>query len=177
MLPSGWVTPARAPGVKSFQSKSGLVSDASARNFVQRVVTSPPSRSAFFSTCSEEKNASIPPEFGRHLHGHLLARLDLGSVSHLTFIPESDSNSGMFFSSTSMNGVLGQEQEQLLAGKTLPVEALRPGRRPHEGAAAAPAAIALQRTCDGRIGERPCVVSSRVIGSARRLAARSPERG
>jgi hypothetical protein len=32
MLPSGCVTPARAPSVKSFQSNSGLVSEVSCRN-------------------------------------------------------------------------------------------------------------------------------------------------
>jgi hypothetical protein len=43
----------------------------------------------------------------------------------LTFIPESDSNSGMFFSSTSMKGCLVKHQEELLALEALPVEALR----------------------------------------------------
>ena len=61
MLPSGWVTPARAPGVKSFQSNSGLVSDASARNLLSGWYQ-PAFQKRFFSTCSEVKKASMPPE-------------------------------------------------------------------------------------------------------------------
>src|SRR3989442_9975842 len=94
MLPSGWVTPARAPGVKSFQSKSGLVSVGSARNLF-RGGYQPAFQKRFFSTWSEVKKASMPPEFAVISTVIFCRAWISGSVSHLTFIPESDSNSGM----------------------------------------------------------------------------------
>src|SRR4030095_16764971 len=116
MLPSGWVTPSRAPGVKSFQSKSGLVRVLSSRNLLSGWYQ-PAFQKRFFSTCSEVKKASIPPEFAVISTVIFCRAWISGSVSHFTFMPESDSNSGMFFSSTSMNGCLVSSRKSSLPWK------------------------------------------------------------
>jgi hypothetical protein len=63
------------------------------------------------------KNASIPPEFAVISTVSFCRAWISGRVSHLTFIPESDSNSGMCFSSTSMNGCLVRSRKSSLPWK------------------------------------------------------------
>src|SRR2546423_4499934 len=138
MLPSDCVTPAFAPGVKSFQSKSGLVSDVSARNLLSGWYQ-PAFQKRFFSTCSEVKKASMPPEFAVISTVIFWRAWISGSVSHLTRIPESDSNSGMFFSSTSMNGCLVRSRKSSLPWKRFQVKPWARAGVHTNGPAAAPA--------------------------------------
>ena len=121
MLPSGWVTPARAPGLKSFQSKSGLVRDGSWRNLLSGWYQ-PAFQNRFFSTWSEVKNASIPPAFAVISTVSFCRAWISGSVSHFTFMPESDSNSGMCFSSTSTKGCLVSRRKSSLPWKRFQVK-------------------------------------------------------
>jgi len=68
------------------------------------------------------KNASIPPEFAVISTVSFCRAWISGSVSHFTFIPESDSNSEMCFSSTSMNGCLVRRRKSSLPWKRFQVK-------------------------------------------------------
>ena len=140
MLPSGWVTPARAPGLKSFQSKSGLVRDGSWRNLFSGWYQ-PAFQNRFFSTWSEVKNASIPPAFAVISTVSFCRAWISGSVSHFTFMPESDSNSGMCFSSTSMKGCLVSRRKSSLPWKRFQVKPWARAGVETNGPAAAAAAV------------------------------------
>src|SRR5439155_1562746 len=164
MLPSGWVTPARAPGVKSFQSKSGLVSVGSARNLF-RGWYQPAFQKRFFSTWSEVKKASMPPEFAVISTVIFCRAWISGSVSHLTFIPESDSNSGMFFSSTSMNGCLVRSRNSSLPEKRFQLKPCARAGVQTKGPAATPAATDFKKW--RRVNRRAAMgVSSHPVGSS-----------
>src|SRR6267142_3084721 len=139
MLPSGCVTPARAPGVKSFQSKSGLVSVGSARNLFSGWYQ-PAFQKRFFSTWSEVKKASIPPEFAVISTVIFCRAWISGSVSHLAFIPDSDSNSEMCFSSTSMNGCLVRSRKSSLPWKRFQLKSCARAGVETNGPAATPVA-------------------------------------
>src|SRR5437867_142159 len=144
MLPSGWVTPARAPAVKSFQSKSGLVRVASARNLFSGWYQ-PAFQKRFFSTCSEVKKASIPPEFAVISTVIFCRAWISGSVSHFTRMPESDSNSGMCFSSTSMNGCFVRSRNSSLPWKRFQLKPCARAGVHTKGPAATPAATACRK--------------------------------
>src|SRR3989475_1984807 len=163
MLPSGWVTPARAPGVKSFQSKSGLVRLLSSRNLFSGWYQ-PAFQKRFFSTWSEVKKASIPPEFAVISTVSFCRAWISGSVSHFTFIPESDSNSGMFFSSTSMKGCLVRSRKSSLPWKRFQVKPCARAGVETNGPAATPAATDFKNV--RRVSRRSAIGRLPLIESA-----------
>src|ERR1700687_27874 len=161
-LPSGWVTPARAPGERSFQSKSGLVSVASWRNWFSGWYQ-PAFQKRFFSTWSEVKKASIPPEFAVISTVIFWRAWISGRVSHLTFISVSVSNSGMFFSSTSTKGCLVSSRKSSLPWKRFQLKPCARAGVKTKGPAAAPAAAAARKA--RRVSRRAGISgSSRAIG-------------
>src|SRR6267142_6578124 len=187
MLPSGWVTPVRAPGEKSFQSKSGLVREASCRNLFSGWYQ-PAFQKRFFSTWSEVKKASIPPELAVISTVIFWRAWISGSVSHLTFIPESDSNSGMFFSSTSMKGCLVSIRKSSLPWKRFQLKPCAFAGVKTKGPVAAPAAAAARKARRVRrravilgllsCGRRHCLRRSGVLrGWNRRRERRECRRG
>src|SRR2546422_8098592 len=163
MLPSGWVTPERAPGEKSFQSKSGLVRAVSCRNLF-RGWYQPAFQKRFFSTWSEVKKASMPPEFAVISTVIFWRAWISGSVSHLTFIPESVSNSGMCFSSTSMNGCLVSSRKSSLPSKRFQVKPCARSGVHTKGPAAAHAATVCKKA--RRVIRRAAMGGSPLVQSA-----------
>src|SRR3989442_14717953 len=163
MLPSGWVTPVRAPGEKSFQLKSGLVKLVSCRNLFSGWYQ-PAFQKRFFSTWSEVKKASIPPEFAVISTVIFWRAWISGSVSHLTFIPESDSNSGMCFSSTSMKGCLVRSRNSSLPEKRFQVKPCARAGVHTKGPAAAPAATVCKKA--RRVIRRAAMGGSPLVQSA-----------
>ena len=105
MVPSFWVMIDFAPPAMSSQSQSAGVRVRSWRYLLSGSYH-PAFQNRFFSTWSEVKNPSTPPEAEVISTTSFWRAWISGSVSHLIFIPERDSNSGMFFSSTSTQGCL-----------------------------------------------------------------------
>ena len=103
MVPSFWVMIDLAPPAMSSTSQSAGVSVRSWRNRFSGSYQ-PAFQKRFFSTWREVKNPSTPPDAEVISTTSFWRAWISGSVSHLIFIPESDSNSGMFFSSTSTQG-------------------------------------------------------------------------
>ena len=175
MLPSGWVTPARAPGEKSFQSKSGLVRLGSWRNWFSGWYQ-PAFQKRFFSTWSEVKKASMPPEFAVISTVIFWRAWISGRVSHLTFIPESDSNSGMFFSSTSTKGCLVRSRKSSLPWKRFQLKPWARAGVKTKGPAAAPTAAVARKA--RRVSRRAAILAScRTLGGIAFGVSRPIERG
>src|SRR5262249_7597740 len=89
--------------------------------------------------------ASMPPE-AAVISTVIFCRAWIsGRVSHFTFIPVSDSNSGMFFSSTSMNGCLVRSRNSSLPWKRFQLKPCARAGVKTNGPAAAPSAAACRK--------------------------------
>ena len=149
MLPSGWVHPGpRArEEVVPVEVRAGSV--GSSRSLFSGWYQ-PAFQNRFFSTWSEVKKPSIPPEFAVISTVIFWRAWISGRVSHFTFMPESDSNSGMCFSSTSMNGCLVRSRKSSLPAKRFQLKPCARAGVETNGPAAAPAAKVPQKGAAGQ---------------------------
>src|SRR5262245_54723075 len=170
MLPSFWVMMDLAPPAMSSKSQSAGVSARSCRNRFSGSYQ-PAFQNRFFSTCSDVKKPSTPPDAEVISTTSFCRAWISGKVSHLIFMPESASNSGMFFSSTSTQGCLDRIRNSSLPWKRFQLKPWARAGVETKGPTAAPATAAAPRPRTARRETGRAEGEGDPVGFARRMVA------